>query len=85
MNKKEFNRVIKSITVVEDGKKRLSLDVLQGLSNEVKNQMIQVIVSARHPVLVDLINKDTDISWLHSMGYLYPKKGGEYEFVTHGG
>jgi len=85
MNKKEFNRVIKSITVVEDGKKRLSLDLLQGLSNEVKNQMIQVIVSARHPVLVDLINKDTDISWLHSMGYLYPKKGDEYEFVTHGG
>lgn len=85
MNKKEFNRVIKSITVVEDGKKRLSLDLLQGLSNEVKNQMIQVIVSARRPVLVDLINKDTDISWLHSMGYLYPKKGGEYEFVTHGG
>lgn len=85
MNRKQFNSVMKSITVVENGHRRLSVDLLRDLSNDVKNQLIRVLVSARHPVLVDLINKDTDISWLHSMGYLYSKKDGEYEFVTHGG
>lgn len=85
MNRKEFNRVMKSITVVKDGHKQLDMDLLRDLSNDVKNQLIKVIVSARHPVLVDLVNKDTDISWLHSMGYLYQIKGASHHFITHGG
>lgn len=85
MKRKEFNSVLKSITVVEEGKKKLSLSLLKALSNDVKNQMIKVLVSARHPVLVALINSDTDISWLNSMGYMYHMQGAEHDFITHGG
>lgn len=85
MKRKEFQSVLKSITVTEDGKKKLSLDLLKELDNDVKNKMIQVLVSARHPVLIALINTDTDIPWLHSMGYLYRMNGSEHDFITHGG
>jgi hypothetical protein len=85
MKRKEFQSVLKSITVTEDGKKKLSLELLKQLDNDVKNKMIQVLVSARHPVLIAFINSDTDIPWLNSMGYLYPMKGADHDFITHGG
>lgn len=71
--------------MVEDGYKKLSVELLRKLPNTTKNLMIQHLVSARQPVLIDFINKDTDIQWLHSAGYLYQKKGDGHVFITHRG
>lgn len=71
--------------VTEDGKKKLSLELLKKLDNDVKNQMIEFLVRKRYPVLVAFINSDTNIPWLNSMGYMYHMKGAEHDFITHGG
>ena len=68
MNNREFNRNLKNLS---DKKGFLSVTKIQEADNDLRNQIINVIVKKRFPVVVDFLNPETDISWLQCMGYFY--------------
>ncbi len=72
MNKTEFNVILRK----NSNKKTGLLDVskVSSLDNQTKNKMINYIVRRRMAIVKAFINPETDISWLHSMGYLYQAK-----------
>lgn len=77
MNKKNFNALMRAIST--NG--ILDLDKIALLNNETKTSAVYHIVRNRGPVVKDLIPADFDLSWLHSMGYLYETKGKLFAFV----
>jgi hypothetical protein len=87
MKHREFNKLLErlSITVDGDGKKKksklLSTELILKETPEVLNSIIDYLVRARAPIVKEFINKETDITWLHSMGYLYEKKGKLFTFL----
>ena len=70
MNKTEFNVILRK----NSNKKTGLLDVakIAVLPNAIKGEMINYIVRKRMAIVTAFINPETDMSWLHSMGYLYP-------------
>lgn len=77
MKKKEFNTLVKSLTVGD----RLSLQKIACLTNTVKNDMINYIAGKRGAILADLLNEETDLKWLKALGYLYRYNNGHFEFL----
>lgn len=73
MKTREFNKIIKSISI----KKKLSKKLAQNLSSEIKNNLVKHMVSTRTPIMDCLIDKsDKDlVSWINCCGYGY-----NYEF-----
>lgn len=79
MKKTEFNKILKENT--EKKSSLLDNNKIKNLDNDVKNAMILYIVRKRMPILNELLNDETDMSWLHSMGYLYETQGKKYKFL----
>lgn len=85
MKKREFNKIIKSISKKEAGRTVLCVDSASALPSETKNDIIRFLVKRRAPIIRVLLNSDTDLNWLHSMGYMYWKSPGDCECLCHGG
>jgi hypothetical protein len=66
MTKREFNKVIKSVST----KKKLDINKIKNLPDDVKDSVVYFIVRNRGPVVEEFVNKN-QISWINSMGYLY--------------
>lgn len=77
MNKRVFNKTINEISTG----KRIDIEKVNNLSDEIKDNLVYFIVKFRGPILKELITKNIDISWLNSCGYLYETKGKEYTFI----
>ena len=79
MNKREFNKHLNSC---KRGK-RLDIDKIKALPEEVKTGMAYVIIRYRAPVLQEMITDQIDQSWLACMGYMYKSKGAKsgYTFI----
>lgn len=77
MKKTEFERKIKELS----HKGLLSKKKLAALSNADKTELLHYIVGRRVALIKDLINPETDLSWLHSMGYLYEARNEHFEFL----
>lgn len=77
MNKREFDKTIRSIST----KGRLDLKLVAELSNNSKAVLVNYIVRQRGAIVKDLIPDNFDMSWLHSMGYLYETRGLLYTFI----
>lgn len=61
INKREFNKLCE--LHYSDGK--------SPLTNEQKHEMAMFIIKKRYAVDKSLITNLMDVTWLHSMGYLY--------------
>ena len=72
MNKTEFNVILRK----NSNKKTGLLDVtkIAALDNKTNGKLINYIVRNRMAIVTAFLNAETDMSWLHSMGYLYPAK-----------
>lgn len=79
MNKREFNKTLKSLSYDKEG--ILSAEKIAMADNELKNKLINYLVRNRLPILKNLINNTTDFSWLASMGYMEHKKGKKFDFL----
>lgn len=77
MNKKEFNKTINQIGT----DKKINIDKISQLSDEIKDNLVYFIVRHRGPILKELITKNIDINWLNACGYLHETKGKEYTFI----
>jgi len=77
MKKSEFNKLLNKITT----KKYIDIDKIDLLTREEKSSMVYHIVRKRAPIVKELLSEGFDMSWLHSMGYLYETKGKLYTFV----
>ena len=78
MKKREFSKLLKGIS----GKNGLLSTVkIKGLTNEIRNRMIDYIVRKRMPIVMEFLNKKTDMKWLNAMGYFYYEKNAEYNFL----
>jgi hypothetical protein len=78
MNNTQFNQHLKFLS----GKSGLlDKQKMADAPNDLKNQLIDHIVRKRHAIVNDLINPETDLSWLHSMGYLYKASTKQYDFL----
>lgn len=77
MKKREFNKILKELTY--EGV--LMAEKIVMLTNEKRNEIINYLVRNRAPIVKNFINNTTDMGWLHSMGYLYSKKGKKFEFL----
>jgi len=78
MTNKEFNKHLKELS----GKSGL-LDKakMRAADNALRNQLINHLVRHRHNIVEELINDETDRSWLASMGYMYRGTNGKFNFL----
>lgn len=82
MQKREFNAVLKSITVKRRGQEaRLEVAKAAALSAEVKAKMVEHLVRNRGPVLKQFVGPNTDLSWLQASGYMYSYHSAGFDFV----
>ena len=82
MNKREFSKLLNKINSKKSsGIKYIDVKKIFGLSDTEKSDMVYFIIRHRLPVVKELIPQDFDMSWLHSMGYLYETQGKLYTFV----
>ena len=72
MTKTEFNAILRQNSNKKTG--LLNVVKISELCNATKNEMINYIVRRRMAIVTAFLNPETDMSWLHSMGYLYPAK-----------
>jgi hypothetical protein len=79
MNKRQFNSLLKRITVNH----RISIEKISTLTDAEKDSMVYFIIRNHCPVLKELISPGINQSWLASMGYMYETKGkiSGYAFV----
>ena len=89
MKDREFKKTMDTLCTVEkrrvNGKthtiKTFSPELIAKASNELKNRLIGHLVKLRAPIVLNLLNPETDTSWLNSMGYFYPKQGKVFNFL----
>lgn len=79
MNTTEFNAALKNLS---NNKNMLCKDKISKASNELKNQIINFLVRNRQAIIKDLINQETDQSWLSSCGYLYHFSNTQFDFLA---
>lgn len=79
MNKRNFNKIIRSLCDKKTG--LLSEDAMDSLDNQTKDSLVLHIVRNRQPIVKNLISNTFDLSWLHSMGYLYESRGKYFTFI----
>lgn len=80
MKQNEFNALLRQNSDKKSG--HLDVAKIALLPNAVRNQMINYIVRKRMAIVTAFINDETDVSWLHSMGYLYNHKNkAGFEFL----
>lgn len=77
MNKREFNKIISQIST----DKKIDIEKISRLSDEIKYNLVYFIVRFRSPILKELITKNMDINWLNACGYLCETKGKKYTFI----
>lgn len=77
MTNTEFNKELKNLS---NKKGFLDITKIKAAPEELKRKLLYKIVKHRHPVVIELI-PESELSWLHSMGYLYTKKGKIYNFL----
>lgn len=77
MKKREYKQLCDSVST----NKVFDKNKIPNLSNADKNRLINHWVRKRQPIVKDFINIETDISWLHSCGYLENHKGKVFEFL----
>jgi hypothetical protein len=82
MKKREFNKTLKLITT----KNMLDLNKIKNLTNEQRSGLCHFIIRSNGPLLVNLIPKDFDMSWLRCMGYMYYRRDEKtgFTFVCNG-
>jgi hypothetical protein len=78
MKKREFIKLLNKITT----DKAIDIVKIPTLTDNERSDMIYFIVRNRIPILKDLIPEEFNLSWLHSMGYMYETVGKSgYTFV----
>jgi hypothetical protein len=77
-NEREFNKVLRSMCTKVG---ILDQNKVKAAPNELRNECINFVVRNRGAIVKCLINSDTDMSWLASMGYLYHAKNGNWEYL----
>jgi hypothetical protein len=75
----EFNAALKNLS---NNKNMLCKDKIAKAPNELKNQIINFLVRNRQAIIKDLINLETDQSWLSSCGYLYHFSNAHFNFLA---
>ena len=78
MNKTEFKKTLKSLSN-QDG--ILDKELINSASNNLKNDTINYIVRNRQAIVKHFLNEETDMNWLHAMGYLYHSKNKNFDFL----
>ena len=83
MNKREFSKLLKSITSTKNKVKILDVTKIHTLTDDDRSRMVHFLVRGRYPVIKDLIPDGFDLSWLACMGYLYQTTGNKsgYTFI----
>lgn len=72
MRKREFNRLLKLITVGKGIRERLDVDLIASrLALDERAAMVRYIVRSRGPIVSELIPPGFDHSWLAACGYFY--------------
>lgn len=71
MKKREFNKIIRSVTSFGAIDKKKASD----LQNDVKKRIVMFLVKNREPIFEPFITEDLDMDWIHSCGYLYWETG----------
>lgn len=79
MNKRTFDKHLDSCST--KGKKRIDIEKIKALPDNIKKEMALFIIRNRCPVLVELVTDAIDQSWLASMGYMYRTRGKQYTFI----
>lgn len=77
MKEREFNKILNGCRI----RGRLDTAKLEAIPDDVRGDMVRLIVRNRQPVLASLIPARFDTAWLECMGYLYRTKGKEFTFV----
>jgi hypothetical protein len=75
----EFNKALKSLS---NSNNMLCKDKISKATNELKNEIIIFLVRNRQAIIKDLINSETDQSWLTSCGYLYNFSNSHFDFLA---
>jgi len=77
MKRRQFDKLCAKVLT----RKRLDITKFHVLTNEERTGMVEYIVRYRGPVIIELIPEGFDMSWLHSMGYIYETKGKDYNWI----
>lgn len=77
MNKREYKKLCDSVST----NKVFDPNKIPLMSDSDKNRLICYWVKNRMPIVVDFINTNTDISWLHCCGYFYNHSGKNFNFL----
>jgi hypothetical protein len=78
MKKREFNRLCKTLC----GKDGLfDKEKINQADSRLKNSLISFLVREREAIIIDFVNKETDMDWLGCMGYFYYAKNKHFSFL----
>jgi len=73
-----FSKLLDNIS---DNKGYIQEELINNVSNDIKNKIIDIIVRKRLPIIYNLLNNDTDKDWLNCMGYNNIIKGKKFKFL----